>query len=125
MHGERDNRWRSTEEVTVSQPEVTFNKESVKMKFQLKPFKDLIALSKEKIDEALAPLRASTAKAKATLKSAEIDEKIAALGQRVQEMCSSKDIDFDAIADKIDEIELLELRQSRFTDLVAQLFPTE
>jgi len=93
------------------------------MKFQLKPFKDLIALSKEKIDEALAPLRTATAKAKATLKTAEIDEKIAAVGQRVQEMAVSKEIDFDAIADKIDEIALLELRKERFEQITAQLFP--
>jgi DNA-binding transcriptional MerR regulator len=93
------------------------------MNFQLKPFKDLIALSKEKIDEALAPLRASTAKAKATLKMAEIDEKIATLGQKVQELATAKDIDFDAIADKIDEIGLLELRKTRFAEITGQLFP--
>lgn len=93
------------------------------MNFQLKPFRELIALSKEKIDEALAPLRASTAKAKATLKMAEIDEKIASLGQKIQELATSKDIDFDAIADKIDEIALLELRKQRFAEITGQLFP--
>lgn len=91
--------------------------------FKLKPFKDLIALSKEKIDEALAPLRASTAKAKATLKMAEIDEKIAALGQQIQELATSKDIDFDKMADKLDEIGLLEIRKERFQEIVTQLFP--
>ena len=90
---------------------------------KLKPFKELIALSKEKIDEALAPLRASTAKAKATLKMAEIDEKIATLGQKIQELATSKDIDFDAIADKLDEVALLELRKARFADITGQLFP--
>lgn len=95
------------------------------MNFQLKPFKELIALSKEKIDEALAPLRANTAKAKATLKMSEIDEKIASLGQKIQELATSKDIDFDAIADKIDEIALLELRKQRFAEITAQLFPVE
>jgi predicted nucleic acid-binding protein len=93
------------------------------MNFQLKPFKDLIALSKEKIDEALAPLRASTAKAKAALKMAEIDEKIATLGQKVQELATSKEIDFDAIADKVDEIALLEHRKQRLQDILKQLFP--
>jgi DNA-binding transcriptional MerR regulator len=92
---------------------------------KLKPFKELIALSKEKIDEALAPLRASTAKAKATLKMAEIDEKIASLGQKVQELATSKDIDFDAIADKLDEVALLELRKQRFSEITSQLFPAE
>lgn len=90
---------------------------------KLKPFRELIALSKEKIDEALAPLRASTANAKATLKMAEIDEKIASLGQKIQELATSKDIDFDAIADKLDEIGLLELRKQRFAEITSQLFP--
>ena len=90
---------------------------------KLKPFKELIALSKEKIDEALAPLRASTAKAKATLKMAEIDEKIATLGQSIQELATSKDINFDAIADKLDEVALLELRKNRFAEITSQLFP--
>jgi predicted nucleic acid-binding protein len=89
----------------------------------LKPFKELIALSKEKIDEALAPLRASTAKAKATLKMAEIDEKIASIDQTIQELAVSKDINFDAIADKVDEIGLLELRKQRLEEIVNQLFP--
>jgi DNA-binding transcriptional MerR regulator len=90
---------------------------------KLKPFRELIALSKEKIDEALAPLRASTAKAKATLKMAEIDEKIASLGQQIQELATSKDINFDAIADKLDEVALLELRKTRFAEITGQLFP--
>ena len=93
------------------------------MNFQLRPFKELIALSKEKIDEALAPLRDSTARAKATLKMAEIDERIAVLGQKIQEQATSKDIDFDAMADKIDEIALLELRKQRFAEITTQLFP--
>jgi predicted nucleic acid-binding protein len=93
------------------------------MTMKLKPFKELIALSKEKIDEALAPLRASTAKAKATLKMAEIDEKIASLGQSIQELATSKDIDFDKIADKLDEVALLELRKNRFAEITGQLFP--
>jgi hypothetical protein len=38
-------------------------------------------------------------------------------------LATSKDIDFDKIADKIDEIALLELRKSRFEEITAQLFP--
>lgn len=95
------------------------------MAFKLKPFKELIALSKEKIDEAMAPLRAATAQRKAALKMAEIDEAIATLNLRIQEMAISKEINFDSIADKADEIELLEMRKERFEQIVAQLFPTD
>ena len=44
--------------------------------FKVKPYKDLIAMTKEKLDEALAPIRASSAKAKATLEVAKIEEKL-------------------------------------------------
>ena len=93
------------------------------MSFKLRPFKELVAMSKEKLDVALAAPRAALAQKRAELKMAEIDEKIASLEQKITESATSKDIDFDAIADKIDEIELLGLRKKRFTQIVAQLFP--
>lgn len=95
------------------------------MEFTLKPYKDLIALSKEKVDEALAPLRARKAKAKANLKASEIDEQLATLASTAQELAVSKDVDFDRLADKLDEIALLELRKTRLGEIIAQLFPTE
>lgn len=92
---------------------------------KLKTFKELIALSKEKFDEAMVPLRAATAKAKAQLLVAEIDEKIASVQQRIQEQAGNKDINFETLADLVDQVELLELRRKRFTDIVSQLFPEE
>ena len=92
---------------------------------KLKSFKELIAMSKEKVDEALAPMRAATAEAKARLLMAETDEKIASINQKIQEAATNKDIDFNKIADLIDESELLELRKKRFDDIVSQLFPKE
>lgn len=93
------------------------------MNFKLKPFKELIALSQEKLDAAMAPIRAMKAKSQARVKVAEIDEQIIGLEAGIQELATKKDIDFDKIANKIDELELLELRKSRFDDIVAQLFP--
>lgn len=93
------------------------------MKFTLKPFAELIALSQEKLDAALAPVRAMKAKSQARVKVAEIDEKIIGLEAGIQELATKKDIDFDKIADKIDELELLELRKGRFDEIVRQLFP--
>lgn len=93
------------------------------MAFSLRPFKELIALSKEKLDEAMAPVRAAKAKAQARLKVAEIDEKMVRLESEIQEMVTEKNIDFDRMADKIDELELLELRQTRFVEIIGQLFP--
>lgn len=43
---------------------------------QLRPFKELISLSKEKLDEAMAPIRARQVKSKAELKMAQLDADI-------------------------------------------------
>lgn len=93
------------------------------MQFKLKPFAELIALSQEKLDAAMAPIRAMKAQSQAKVKVAEIDEKIVTLEASIQELATKKDIDFDKIADKIDELELLELRKGRFDEIVKQLFP--
>lgn len=95
------------------------------MEFTLKPYKDLITLSRENVDEALAPLREAKAKAKARLKQAEIDEQLSSLSSAAQELAVSRDVDFDRLADKLDEIALLELRKQRLGEIVAQLFPAE
>ncbi len=68
------------------------------MNIQLKSFAELLKLTKEGIDDALAPVRAATAKAKANLKVAQLDEQIAAAEKAVQEMASRKELDLDGIA---------------------------
>ena len=91
--------------------------------FEVKSFKELISLSKEKLDEAMAPVRSRAAKAKAALKEAEVDEKMITLESKIHEMCAKKDIDFDAIVDKMDEYDLLERKKEQVADLVKNLFP--
>ena len=90
--------------------------------FEIKPFKELIAMSKDKLDEAMAPVRARAAKAKASLKEAEIDEKLINLETKIHEMCAKKDLDFDSIVNKMDEYELLDRKKAQVKDLVKQLF---
>lgn len=92
---------------------------------KLKPFKDLIAMSKEKLDEALAPIRARKVKTQADMKKAEIDEKIVVLESEVQEMCSVKEIDFDNLFDKLDKIALLERRKKQYDKILGELFPED
>lgn len=90
---------------------------------ELKPFKDIIALSKEKLDEALAPIRARQVKAKAELKSSEIEARLIGLEKKAVELCADKDIDLDRLVDTLDEIALLERRKEQFSVVVKQLFP--
>lgn len=92
---------------------------------KLKPFKELIAMSKEKLDEALAPIRARKVKTQADMKKAEIDEKIVVLESEVQEMCSVKEIDFDNLFEKLDKIALLERRKKQYDKILGELFPED
>lgn len=95
------------------------------MAFNVKPFKEIIALSKEKFDEAMAPIRAKAAKAKANLEEAKIDEKLITLETEIQKLCANKDLNFDTIVNKLDEYELAERRKDQIGTLVGQLFPED
>jgi hypothetical protein len=92
---------------------------------KLKPFKEIIAMSKEKLDEALAPIRARKVKTQADMKKAEIDEKIVVLESEVQEMCSVKDINFDNLFERLDKIALFERRKKQYDKVLDELFPEE
>lgn len=90
---------------------------------KMKPFAEMLKLSKEKIDELLAPLRASRIEAQAKLEMAKIDEKLITLESDIQELCTSKDVDLQAVIRKLDDIGLLERRKNQFQKLVKELFP--
>lgn len=92
---------------------------------ELKPFKELIKLSKEKLDESLAPMRARAVKAKAELEMAKLDERRVQLEMQVQEICAQRDIDFTQLLTKMDEHDLNERRLAQYQQLLAQLFPQE
>lgn len=93
------------------------------MAFQIKPFKDLVALTKEKLDEALIPLRVRAAKAKAEGEVIRLEEKLLNYETRINEACAKKELDFNAIGDLMDEYDLTERRLVQIKDLVAALFP--
>jgi hypothetical protein len=92
---------------------------------KLKPYKDLVALSKEKLDEAMVPIRVRSLKAKADMKIAELDSELLTKEQRVHELCAQKDVNLESVADLLDDIDLLERRKEQLTEIVAQLFPEE
>lgn len=93
------------------------------MAFNVKPFKDVLAMTKEKIDEALAPIRARSAKAKADLESARIEERMVALGNDIHQLCTEKELNLDRIISKIDDYELAERKKAQIAKIVSELFP--
>lgn len=92
---------------------------------KLKPFKEIIAMSKEKLNEALAPIRARKVKTQAEMKKSEIDERIVVIESEVQEMCTTQDINFDSLFEKLDKIALLERRKKQYDKVLSDLFPDE
>lgn len=95
------------------------------MAFVVRPFREIIAMSKEKLDEALAPIRARSARAKADLEIAKLDERLVGLETEIHRLCAEKDLDLNRISDKLDEYALGERRRDQFKDLISQLFPEE
>lgn len=90
---------------------------------KLKPFAQLIALSKEKLDEAMAPIRARHVKSKAEMEMAQLDADLLTKETEVQEMCCHKDIDFRGLLSKLDDIALLERRKKQYQKVLSELFP--
>ena len=95
------------------------------MAFKVKSYQEVLALTKEKLDEALAPIRARSAKAKAELEIAKQQEKLIALETDIHKLCAEKDLNFNSIADKVDAYELAERRLKQIESLVAELFPSK
>ncbi len=92
---------------------------------KLKPFAEIIALSKEKLSEALAPIRARKVRSQAELEMAKLDDELIRLEADILEQCAKEDINFPSLLDKLDKVALLERRKSQYEAVLAQLFPTK
>ena len=92
---------------------------------KLKPFAEIIAMSKEKLSEALAPIRARKVRSQAELEMAKLDDELIRLEANIQEQCAKEDINFPSLLDKLDKVALLERRKTQYESVLAQLFPAK
>jgi hypothetical protein len=90
---------------------------------KLKPFKEIIAMSKEKLAESLAPIRARKVRSQAELEMAKLDDELIRLEADIQEDCAKEAIDFPKLLDKLDKVGLLERRKKQYEKVLAELFP--
>lgn len=90
---------------------------------KLKPFAEIIAMSKEKLAESLAPIRARKVRSQAELEMAKLDDELVRLEADVQEHCAKEEINFPSLLDKLDKVALLERRKAQYEQVLAQLFP--
>lgn len=91
---------------------------------KLKPFAEIIAMSKEKLAEALAPVRARKVRSQAELEMAKLDDELIRLEAEVQEQCAKEDLSFPSLLDKLDKVALLERRKQQYAEVLSQLFPS-
>jgi len=90
---------------------------------KLRPFKEIIAMSKEKLAESLAPIRARKVKSQAELEMAKLDDELIRLEADIQEQCAKEEINFPTLLDKLDKVGLLERRKKQYQKALSELFP--
>ena len=93
------------------------------MAFKVKPFAEVLKMSKEALDDALAPIRARSARAKADMVGAKLEEEMIDFERRIHEACADKELDFDKIIGLINKFDLAERKQKQVGKLIAELFP--
>jgi hypothetical protein len=92
---------------------------------QIKPYHELLKMTDQQIDAEMAPIREKEARAKADQKLSECARNILTKQREVTKFCTDKEIDFDKIADALDDIEMAERRKEQIEGIVNQLFPKE
>jgi hypothetical protein len=85
-------------------------------------YKDVLVLAKEKVKEAMAPLRAREMRKKAELEVCKLESSIAEKEQKVQEYASEYPINFDKLIDALDELELTKRRKEQFDQIITEMF---
>lgn len=88
----------------------------------LMKYKDVLALGKEKINEAKAPFRAREMSKKAELEVCKLESTIADREQKIHELCSKYPIDFDQLINALDELELTKRRKKQFEQIIVEMF---
>jgi hypothetical protein len=90
---------------------------------KLTAYKEILKMAKEKVQEALAPVRANEMKKRAELEMAKIDSKMVEQESKISTVASEYPINFDKLIDSIDELALLERRKKQFANIINEMFP--
>ena len=88
----------------------------------LMKYKEILTFAKEKVKEAMAPLRAHEMKKKAELEVAKLEGFLAEKEQAIQEEAAEYPIDFDKLLNAIDDLELTKRRKEQFIKIIQEMF---
>ncbi len=89
---------------------------------KLKPYKELLKMGQEKLDETLAPARSHRAKKQAELEIAKMDESMASQEAKIHELCAEKELSFEKIINAQNEYALMERKRNQFQAIIDQMF---
>lgn len=88
----------------------------------LMKYSEILTLAKDKIKEAMEPLRAREMRKKGELEACKLERVIAEKEQSIQELAYAYPIDFDKLIDAIDELELVKRRKDQFDKIIEEMF---
>lgn len=92
---------------------------------KLTPYRKLLTMTKEAIDATLVPVRSRAAKKQAELEMIKLEEKMATIESQLTQECSKKEVNFDSIITKLDELALAERRMKQFKQIISEMFPED
>jgi hypothetical protein len=90
---------------------------------KLTSYNDALKLGKEKLREALIPVRVNKAKKQAELEMCKLEEKIAVKEVAIHDACCVEEVNFGKIIDMQDELGLLERRKDQYEKILSEMFP--
>ena len=91
----------------------------------LQPYKEILRMTKDAINDALVPVRSMRAKKQAELEMARLDELIATYEAQIHEVCCENEVSFSKLIDKQDAMELAKRKKKQYQEILNQMFPEE
>ncbi len=90
---------------------------------ELPSYKEVLSMGKEKLKEAMIPVRFNKARKQAELEMCKLDEELAVQSATLQDVCSKEDVNFPRIISLQDELCLLERKKEQYQQILDQMFP--
>ena len=88
-------------------------------------YKEALKLGKEKVGQALVPIRVKRARKKAELEMLKLEEELATKQASLQEECCKEDVDFPHIIEMQDSIALIERKIKQYNKILEEMFPED
>ena len=88
-------------------------------------YKEALKMGKEKLSNALVPVKAMKAKKQAELEMCKLDEQLATKEDDLHKECTKEDVNFSKIIEIQDSIALLERKKKQYTKIIEEMFPED